>query len=144
MARRPWRGSASLRLARSKPRSRTSRLDQCVGYAATADPSLGWTLVRLAFGLGSKGFSAADLRISKTARPHLRRTDGRATRSCKKQMAGIFVALRLCDAFAARVLTQRITLKRDPHCAGGAPSYLRPIKADRAAPHPPTPRRPAR
>ena len=45
---------------------------------------------------------------------------------------------------ARRSLTQQITLNRDPHCILRARPYFPSIKADRAAPHPPTPRRPVR
>jgi hypothetical protein len=45
---------------------------------------------------------------------------------------------------ALRVLTQPITLMRDMHCIRGSVAYFHEIKADRATPHPPTPRRPVR
>jgi hypothetical protein len=43
-----------------------------------------------------------------------------------------------------RLLTQPITLIRDPHCIRAGEAYFLAIKADRATPHPPTPRRPVR
>jgi hypothetical protein len=45
---------------------------------------------------------------------------------------------------APRLLTQPITLIRDLHCIRASGAYFARIKADRATPHPPTPRRPVR
>jgi hypothetical protein len=102
-------------------------------------------LVRLVFGPEREGFSAADLRISKTAwRELLRQRHAKPRNAVLRKANGWrFCCTAFLRRFAPRVLTQRITLKRDPHCVGRSPSYLLDIKADRAPPSPDT-RRPAK
>ncbi len=66
-------------------------------------------------------------------------------RSCRLDLAKLGPQIgQAAGKPVPRLLTQPITLIRDLHCIRAAEAYFTRIKADRATPHPPTPRRPVR